>query len=45
VDKYNTRAINLYKKAGFEIEGTIQRSYKLSQSNEYYDEYLMGLLL
>ena len=45
VDLENETAINLYKKAGFEIEGYIRKSYKLSATNQYYDEYLMGLIL
>lgn len=45
VDLYNEAAINLYKKIGFEIEGQVKMSYKLSSSNRYYDEYLMGLIL
>lgn len=45
VDLYNTPAINLYKKVGFEIEGHIRMGYKLSSSHNYLDEYLMGLIL
>ncbi len=45
VDLNNEGAISLYKKVGFEIEGIIRMSYKLSATNKYYDEYLMGLLL
>lgn len=45
VDLNNTPAITLYKKAGFEIEGHIRKSYTLSATSEYYDEYLMAVLL
>lgn len=45
VDLKNEAAINLYKKLGFEIEGVVRMSYRLKSTNEYFDEYLMGLLL
>ena len=45
VDIDNMRAINLYKKMGFEIEGTVRKSYRLSRTNQFYDEYLMAVLL
>ncbi|MGZ8541933.1 MAG: N-acetyltransferase family protein [Chitinophagaceae bacterium] len=45
VDVNNAAAIALYKKAGFEVEGTVRKSYRLSATNEYYDEYLMAVLL
>ena len=45
VDVDNMRAINLYKKMGFEIEGTVRKSYRLSRTNQFYDEYLMAVLL
>ena len=45
VDILNKPAINLYTKIGFEIEGHIRKSYTRSPGNEYYDEYLMGLIL
>jgi putative acetyltransferase len=45
VDLDNIAAINLYKKLGFEIEGLIRSSYKRSDSDDYYDEYLMGLII
>lgn len=45
VDIHNAAAIGLYKKAGFEIEGQVRNSYKLSDTGKYYDEYLMGVLL
>src|SRR5689334_2007650 len=45
VDIDNMRAINLYKKMGFDIEGTVRKSYRLSRTNQFYDEYLMAVLL
>ena len=45
VDVDNIAAIGLYKKAGFETEGTVRQSYKLSRTNQYYDEYLMAVIL
>lgn len=45
VDIRNERAIALYRKAGFEIEGALKMSSKLSETNAYYDEYLMALIL
>ena len=45
VDKDNMRAINLYKRMGFEIEGTLRKNYRLSRTNQFYDEYLMAVLL
>jgi putative acetyltransferase len=45
VDLHNDAAIHLYKKAGFETEGIVRKSYKLQSTGLYYDEYLMGLLL
>jgi putative acetyltransferase len=45
VDVNNAAAIALYKKAGFEVEGTVRKSYRLNATNEYYDEYLMAALL
>ena len=45
VSLINEGAINAYKKAGFEIEGKIRMSYRLSDTNQYYDEHLMGLIL
>jgi putative acetyltransferase len=41
----NEPAIKLYKKTGFEIEGYIRMSYKLKSTGQYYDEYLMGLII
>lgn len=45
VDINNAAAIALYKRSGFEIEGVVKKSYRLSATNEYYDEYLMAALL
>lgn len=45
VDIHNDGAIHVYKKAGFEIEGHIRKSYRLASTGQYYDEYLMGVLL
>lgn len=45
VDINNAAAIRSYKKIGFEIEGIVRKSYRLSSTNQYYDEYLMGLIL
>lgn len=45
VDINNTAAIALYTKAGFDMEGRIRKSYTLAATNEYYDEYLMAVLL
>lgn len=39
----NQRAVQLYNKLGFVIEGTITRALKINEL--YFDEYLMGLLL
>ena len=40
---YNKRAIRLYKKLGFKIEGT--RRENIFYNNKFHDEYLMGLLV
>ncbi len=45
VDVDNIAAIGLYKKAGFETEGIVRKSYKLSSTNRFYDEYLMAHIL
>jgi len=45
VDVNNQAAIHLYQKAGFEMEGTIRNSYKLNTTGQFYNEYLMAVLL
>jgi putative acetyltransferase len=45
VDINNDTAIRVYKKAGFENEGRIRNSYRLAATGQYYDEYLMAVLL
>ena len=45
VDVQNKAAIHLYQKAGFNIEGTVRKSYKLSSTGQFYDEFLMAVLL
>jgi len=40
----NEAGIRFYKKNGFEIEGHIRKSYKLSSTGEYYDEYMMAFI-
>jgi RimJ/RimL family protein N-acetyltransferase len=45
VDTRNENAINLYRKVGFEIEGTLRNNFKLSSTGQYYDEYIMALLI
>ena|ERR1700730_1321321 len=45
VDIHNSAAIGVYKKMGFIIEGHIRRSYRRSDTNAFYDEYLMGLIM
>jgi RimJ/RimL family protein N-acetyltransferase len=39
----NNMAIKLYKKFGFEIEGEMKRMMKIG--NEYFDEYIMSLIM
>lgn len=39
----NPGAIALYKKMGFEIEGTVRQSYRIGKV--YYDDYRMSILL
>ena len=41
----NAKAIRLYQKAGFVIEGTIRQSYRIAPFAAYHDDYLMALLL
>ena len=43
VMKHNARAIGLYQKFGFEIEGVKKASLLID--GQYVDEYLMGLVL
>jgi putative acetyltransferase len=45
VDINNPAAIALYKKSGFLVEGQIRNSYRRSDTGEYYDEYLMSVIL
>lgn len=40
---HNTRAINLYKKMGFKVEGT--KKYSLRINNKYVDEYYMAKII
>jgi diamine N-acetyltransferase len=40
---YNTRAEQLYERAGFELEGTLRRQYYLGGA--YHDVKIMGLFL
>lgn len=39
----NVRAVQLYEKLGFTIEGTIKRAMKIGEL--YFDDYIMGLAL
>ncbi|MCB9034425.1 MAG: GNAT family N-acetyltransferase [Chitinophagales bacterium] len=43
VMKHNTRAIKLYQRIGFEIEGTRKRA--ILMNDIFYDEYYMGKIL
>jgi RimJ/RimL family protein N-acetyltransferase len=45
VDMNNMPAIALYEKVGFLVEGVVKQSYKLASTGEYYDEYLMALIM
>ena len=42
VDTSNDRAVHIYEKSGFEIEGTLKEQFYTK--GEYQDAYLMGLL-
>ena len=44
VQERNTRALKLYEKVDFEIEGIIRRGF-LSEDNEYLDIVLMSYLV
>ena len=39
----NERAIQLYNKLGFVVEGKIKQAIKIN--NTYFDDYIMGLQL
>ncbi|HAE43202.1 MAG TPA: N-acetyltransferase [Clostridiales bacterium] len=39
----NVRALNLYKKTGFEVEGAVRRDMLIG--NEFYDSIMMGMLI
>lgn len=41
----NARAIRLYEKAGFEIEGRLKNYSYLKTENKYIDEFVMGLII
>ena len=45
VDMNNLGAIALYEKLGFLVEGVVKKSYRLASTGEYYDEYLMALVI
>jgi RimJ/RimL family protein N-acetyltransferase len=45
VDINNMPAIALYEKMGFLIEGVVRKSYRVAATGEYYDEFLMALIL
>jgi diamine N-acetyltransferase len=40
----NRRAVHVYQKLGFKIEGTMKDSY-FGEDRKYHDELMMGLLL
>ena len=41
----NPKAISLYKKLGFEIEGTLRAYLKRDNVDELIDDYAMSILL
>ena len=41
----NEKAIALYKKCGFELEGTLKKFTHLKSENRFVDEYMMCLIL
>jgi ribosomal protein S18 acetylase RimI-like enzyme len=45
VSTENEKAIALYKKCGFEIEGTLKNFTYLQNENRFIDEYIMSLIL
>jgi len=45
VESDNSRAIHLYTRLGFEVEGTLRDSYKRTGETQYVDSYLMALML
>jgi L-phenylalanine/L-methionine N-acetyltransferase len=45
VATFNDKAINLYKKVGFEAEGVLKKYTYLKSENRYIDELMMALLL
>jgi len=45
VESDNHHAIALYKKLGFQIEGTLRKFYKRAADAEFLDDHYMGLLL
>jgi len=45
VESDNRKALTLYRKLGFEIEGTLRKFYKRAEDAEYLDDHYMGLLL
>jgi ribosomal protein S18 acetylase RimI-like enzyme len=45
VEADNKRAINFYKKLGFEAEGTHRKYMKRERDADFVDTHLMGLLL
>lgn len=40
----NEKAVNLYKKLGFKVEGVMRDAY-FGEDEQYHDELIMGLLL
>jgi putative acetyltransferase len=45
VESDNAKALALYHKLGFVIEGTLRKFYKRAADAEYLDDHYMGLLL
>jgi ribosomal protein S18 acetylase RimI-like enzyme len=45
VESDNSRALHLFTKLGFEIEGTLRDSYKRASEAQYVDSYLMARML